>query len=85
MVVPALIYVALNWNTPATLRGWAIPAASRAARMAYTAPMSLLGVASRNEPYRQLCQSADAKALAPLDLLHLGCETNIGIAREDAF
>jgi len=28
MVVPALIYLAFNWNTPATLRGWAIPAAT---------------------------------------------------------
>jgi NhaA family Na+:H+ antiporter len=28
MVVPALIYVALNLHTPATLRGWAIPAAT---------------------------------------------------------
>ncbi len=28
MIVPALIYVALNWHTPATLRGWAIPAAT---------------------------------------------------------
>jgi NhaA family Na+:H+ antiporter len=28
MVVPALIYVAVNFNTPATLRGWAIPAAT---------------------------------------------------------
>lgn len=28
MIVPALIYVAFNWQTPATLRGWAIPAAT---------------------------------------------------------
>jgi NhaA family Na+:H+ antiporter len=28
MVVPAGIYVALNWNSPETLRGWAIPAAT---------------------------------------------------------
>ncbi len=28
MVVPAAIYVAVNWNTPETLRGWAIPAAT---------------------------------------------------------
>jgi NhaA family Na+:H+ antiporter len=28
MVVPALIYVAVNWSTPETLRGWAIPAAT---------------------------------------------------------
>ena len=28
MAVPALIYVALNMSTPATLRGWAIPAAT---------------------------------------------------------
>jgi NhaA family Na+:H+ antiporter len=28
MLVPALIYVAFNWNAPATLRGWAIPAAT---------------------------------------------------------
>ncbi|HEX2553732.1 MAG TPA: Na+/H+ antiporter NhaA [Microvirga sp.] len=28
MVVPAAIYVALNWNTPETLRGWAIPSAT---------------------------------------------------------
>jgi len=28
MVVPALIYVALNLHSPATLRGWAIPAAT---------------------------------------------------------
>lgn len=28
MVVPALIYVAFNWQTPDTLRGWAIPAAT---------------------------------------------------------
>jgi NhaA family Na+:H+ antiporter len=28
MVAPALIYVAINWNDPATLRGWAIPAAT---------------------------------------------------------
>ena len=28
MVVPALIYAGLNWHNPATLRGWAIPAAT---------------------------------------------------------
>ncbi|MEM9027664.1 MAG: Na+/H+ antiporter NhaA [Pseudomonadota bacterium] len=28
IVVPALIYAALNWNDPAELRGWAIPAAT---------------------------------------------------------
>jgi len=28
MLVPALIYLAFNWNTPDTLRGWAIPAAT---------------------------------------------------------
>ncbi|PZQ16200.1 MAG: Na+/H+ antiporter NhaA [Ancylobacter novellus] len=28
MVAPALIYAILNWNDPATLRGWAIPAAT---------------------------------------------------------
>lgn len=28
MLVPALIYVALNWKTPETLRGWAIPSAT---------------------------------------------------------
>lgn len=28
MVAPAAIYVALNWSDPATLRGWAIPAAT---------------------------------------------------------
>ncbi|WP_291852484.1 Na+/H+ antiporter NhaA [Bradyrhizobium sp.] len=28
MLVPALIYVAFNWSEPATLRGWAIPAAT---------------------------------------------------------
>src|SRR3712207_462129 len=28
MIVPALIYVALNGASPATLRGWAIPAAT---------------------------------------------------------
>jgi NhaA family Na+:H+ antiporter len=28
MVVPALIYVALNWGEPETQRGWAIPAAT---------------------------------------------------------
>lgn len=28
MLVPALIYAALNWNDPQTLRGWAIPAAT---------------------------------------------------------
>jgi NhaA family Na+:H+ antiporter len=28
MIVPALIYAAFNWNDPATLRGWAIPAAT---------------------------------------------------------
>lgn len=28
MAVPALIYVALNWHTPAHLTGWAIPAAT---------------------------------------------------------
>ncbi|MFE1602622.1 Na+/H+ antiporter NhaA [Methylobacterium sp. ID0610] len=28
MIAPALVYVALNWHTPATLRGWAIPAAT---------------------------------------------------------
>ncbi len=28
MAVPALIYVAFNWGDPATLRGWAIPAAT---------------------------------------------------------
>ncbi|HYG88310.1 MAG TPA: Na+/H+ antiporter NhaA [Azospirillum sp.] len=28
MLVPALVYAALNWNDPQTLRGWAIPAAT---------------------------------------------------------
>jgi Na+:H+ antiporter, NhaA family len=28
MLVPAVIYAALNWNDAATLRGWAIPAAT---------------------------------------------------------
>jgi Na+:H+ antiporter, NhaA family len=28
MIVPALVYVAVNWQTPATLRGWAIPTAT---------------------------------------------------------
>jgi len=28
MAVPALIYVAFNWGNPASLRGWAIPAAT---------------------------------------------------------
>src|SRR5919112_4690182 len=28
MVVPALVYVAVTWNEPALLRGWAIPAAT---------------------------------------------------------
>ncbi|KCV81641.1 Na+/H+ antiporter NhaA [Actibacterium atlanticum] len=28
MAVPALIYAALNWGSPETLRGWAIPAAT---------------------------------------------------------
>lgn len=28
MIVPALIYVAFNWSTPETLRGWAIPSAT---------------------------------------------------------
>src|SRR5215207_5556465 len=28
MIVPAVIYVAVNWSTPETLRGWAIPAAT---------------------------------------------------------
>src|SRR5919112_2404842 len=28
MVVPALVYVAVTWNDPALLRGWAIPAAT---------------------------------------------------------
>ena len=28
MLVPALIYVAVNWQTPTTLRGWAIPVAT---------------------------------------------------------
>ena len=28
MVFPALIYTSLNWNDPAALRGWAIPAAT---------------------------------------------------------
>jgi NhaA family Na+:H+ antiporter len=28
MAAPALIYVAVNWSTPETLRGWAIPAAT---------------------------------------------------------
>ncbi|NEX95278.1 Na+/H+ antiporter NhaA [Caulobacter sp. 17J65-9] len=28
MAVPALIYVGLNWTSPETLRGWAIPAAT---------------------------------------------------------
>src|SRR5690349_24931523 len=26
MAVPALVYVAVNWSDPSTLRGWAIPA-----------------------------------------------------------
>ena len=28
MLLPALIYAALNWNDPAALKGWAIPAAT---------------------------------------------------------
>ena len=28
MLVPALVYVAVNWSTPETLRGWAIPSAT---------------------------------------------------------
>lgn len=28
MLLPALIYVSLNWNDPAALKGWAIPAAT---------------------------------------------------------
>lgn len=28
MLVPALIYLAFNWNMPETVRGWAIPAAT---------------------------------------------------------
>ena len=28
MIVPAVIFVAINWNTPANLDGWAIPAAT---------------------------------------------------------
>lgn len=28
MLIPALIYLAFNWQTPETLRGWAIPAAT---------------------------------------------------------
>ncbi len=28
MAVPALIYLAFNWNNPATLNGWAIPSAT---------------------------------------------------------
>lgn len=28
LIAPAFIYVAINWQSPATLRGWAIPAAT---------------------------------------------------------
>jgi NhaA family Na+:H+ antiporter len=28
MLVPALVYMAINWASPSTLRGWAIPAAT---------------------------------------------------------
>ena len=28
MLVPALIYTAINWGSPVALRGWAIPAAT---------------------------------------------------------
>lgn len=28
MAVPALVYLAFNWSNPATIRGWAIPAAT---------------------------------------------------------
>ena len=28
MLVPALIYIAFNWSTPETLRGWAVPSAT---------------------------------------------------------
>jgi len=28
LIAPALIYIAINWQSPATLRGWAIPAAT---------------------------------------------------------
>jgi NhaA family Na+:H+ antiporter len=41
MVVPALVYVAFNYNSPETLRGWAIPGATDIAFA--LAVMSLLG------------------------------------------
>ena len=28
MAAPAIVYTAVNWNSPETLRGWAIPAAT---------------------------------------------------------
>ena len=28
MLIPALVYIAVNWTSPATLRGWSIPAAT---------------------------------------------------------
>jgi len=52
MVVPALIYLAFNWSTPANISGWAIPAATD---IAFALGVLVLIGARAPAPLRYFC------------------------------